>query len=243
MTAIYKREMLSFFTSPVGYVFAAVFFAMSGVIFTFTTFGMGSTDTSTYFSMMLLCFVVLIPLLTMKLLSEERKTKTEQLLMTAPVSLVGIITAKFFAAFTIFAGTLTVSSVLNLAVLNNIAKEQEYVISKLNIPTVAGSVVGILLIGGVFIAIGLFISGLTENQIVSAVLSIGAFILMIASLAFADSIDNVVIRTVVKWFSVAERYRTFTSGIFDFTAIVYYLSLIVVFIFLTVRVYEKRRWE
>lgn len=243
MSAIYKREMLSFFTSPIGYVFTAVFFAISGVTFSLYTVYSQTTDTTMYFSTMLLFFVILIPLLTMKLLSEERKSKTEQILMTSPVSLVGIITAKFFAAFTIFAGTLIFSSILNLFSLYSVAKEQEYVISKLSLPTVIGSVIGILLIGGAFIAIGLFISGLTENQIVSAVLSIGAFILIIASSYFAKNINNAFLRTVVKWFSVADRYSAFTRGVFDFTSIVYYLSLIVVFIFLTVRVYEKRRWE
>ena len=127
--------------------------------------------------------------------------------------------------------------------LNALAKKQEYVISKMNLPTVFGSVVGILLIGAAFIAIGLFISSLTENQIVAAVLSIGVFILIMASGYLALGINNTVLRTVVKWFSVADRFSAFTRGRFDFTAVTYYISLTVVFIFLTVRIYEKRRWE
>jgi len=243
MGAIYKREMMAFFTSPIGYVFCAIFFAISGVCFSYLTVGNGSTDTSTYFSTMLLFFVVLIPLLTMKLLSEERKTKTEQILLTSPVSLIGIISAKFFAAYTIFSGTLILSSVLNMISLRFIAKQQEYVISKMNLPTVVGSIVGILLIGGVFISIGLFISALTENQIVAAVLSIGVFVLIMASGALAQSIDNELVRVALKWLSVNSRYTAFTNGVFDITAVVYYISLIIVFIFLTVRIYEKRRWE
>ena len=243
MSAIYKREMLAFFTSPVGYVFSAIFFAISGVCFSYLTIGNSSTDTSSYFSTMLLFFVVLIPLLTMRLLSEERKTKTEQILLTSPVSLIGIISAKFFAAYTVFSGTLILSSILNMTSLRLIAKEQEYVISKMNIPTVVGSVVGILLIGGVFIAIGLFVSALTENQIVAAVLSIGVFVLIMASGALAQSVSNEYVRVVLKWLSVNSRYAAFTNGVFDLTAIIYYISLIIVFIFLTVRIYEKRRWE
>ena len=243
MSAIYKREMLAFFTSPVGYVFSAIFFAISGVCFSYLTIGNSSTDTSSYFSTMLLFFVVLIPLLTMRLLSEERKTKTEQILLTSPVSLIGIISAKFFAAYTVFSGTLILSSILNMTSLRLIAKEQEYVISKMNIPTVVGSVVGILLIGGVFIAIGLFISALTENQIVAAVLSIGVFVLIMASGALAQSVSNEYVRVVLKWLSVNSRYAAFTNGVFDLTAIIYYISLIIVFIFLIVRIYEKRRWE
>lgn len=243
MGAIYKRELLAYFKSPVGYVFSAIFFAISGVSFVTTTVSSGSTNTSAYFAMVLLFFVILIPLLTMKLLSEEKKLKTEQLLLTSPVSLVGIICAKFFAAFTIFAGTLGVSALLNMLTLYDLAKEQEYVIAKMNLPTFLGCILGVLLIGAAFIAIGLFISSLTENQIVSAVVSIGVFALIMASSAFAANINNTLLRVVVKWFSVMDRFIGFQRGVFDITALIYYISLTTVFLFLTVRVYEKRRWE
>ena len=243
MSAIYKRELLAYFKSPIGYVFSAIFFAISGVCFVSSTVSAGTTNTSSYFAMVLMFFVILIPLLTMKLLSEEKKLGTEQLLLTSPVSLVGIVCAKFFAAFTIFAGTLGVSALLNMISLYDLAKKQEYVIAKMNIPTFLGCILGVLLIGAAFIAIGLFISSLTENQIVSAVVSIGVFALIIASSAFAANINNTVIRVVVKWFSVMDRFVGFQRGIFDITALVYYISLAAVFLFLTVRVYEKRRWE
>ena len=243
MSAIYRRELLSYFTSPIGYVFSAIFFAISGYCFVSTTVAAGSTNTAAYFAMVLLFFVVLIPLLTMKLLSEEKKLKTEQILMTSPVSLVGIICAKFFAAFTIFAVTLGVSAVFNMFSLYSIAKEQEYVIAKMNLPTFLGCILGVLLIGAAFIAIGLFISSLTENQIIAAVVSIGVFALMMASQSFAAGLDNEVLRVIVKWFSVMDRFAGFQRGIFDITALIYYVSLAAVFLFLTVRVYEKRRWE
>ena len=243
MGAIYRREITSYFTSPVGYVFSAVFFALSGICFTTTTVRSSTTDTSSYFTFMLMFFVILIPLLTMKLLSEERKLKTEQILMTSPVSLVGIICAKFFAAFTIFATTLGISAVLNMLSLYDVAKAQENVIAKMNIPTFLGCIVGVLLAGGAFIAIGLFISSFTENQIVAAVISIGVFGLMVASSVFAMNIDNKILRVIVKWFSVMDRFYGFQRGVFDLVAIVYYVSIITVFLFLTVRVYEKRRWE
>ena len=102
---------------------------------------------------------------------------------------------------------------------------------------------GVLLIGGAFIAIGIFVSSLTENQIIAAVVSIGVFALMIASSVFAMKIESEIIRVIIKWFSVMDRFYNFQRGIFDFTSVIYYLSLITVFLFLTVRVYEKRRWE
>ena len=234
--------MLAYFTCPTGYVFSAIFFAISGIIFSISTFGMQSTFTGTYFIFMLISFIVLIPLLTMKLLSEERKSKTEQIILTSPVSLMGMISAKFFAAYTLFAGTLIASCALNIYTLYTLAKRQEDVIAKLNLPTVIGSVAGILLIGGVFIAIGLFLSALTETQIVAAVSSIGVFVLIFLLSMLPSFISNGVVRTVIKWFSVFDRFYAFTAGVFDMTAIVYYFSLTVVFLFLTIRVYEKRRW-
>lgn len=242
MSAIYKREILAYFTCPTGYVFAAIYFALSGVVFSMTTFGMNTTSTSTYFSFMLISFIVLIPLLTMKLLSEERKSKTEQILLTSPVSLMGMISAKFFAAYTLFTCTLLSSCALNIMALYTVAKEQEDVISKLNLTTVFGSVVGILLIGAVFVAIGLFLSALTETQIVAAITSIGVFVFIFLLRVMPSFIGNSVLRTVIRWFSLFDRFTLFTQGVFDITAVVYYISLTVVFLFLTIRVYEKRRW-
>ncbi len=243
MSAIYRRELMAYFTSPIGYVFSAIFFAISGVFFTMSTVNSRTTDTTAYFVTVLMFFVILIPLLTMKLLSEEKKLGTEQLLLTSPVSLVGVICAKFFAAFTIFAGTLGISALLNMASLYAIAKEQENVIAKMNIPTFLGCILGVLLIGAAFISIGLFVSSLTENQIISAIVSIGVFGLMIASTFFASGISSEFLRVIVRWFSVLDRFYNFQRGIFDLTALIYYISITAVFLFLTVRVYEKRRWE
>lgn len=243
MWAIYKREMQAYFICPIGYVFSAIFFALSGVIFSITTFGMSSTSTKLYFVFILMTFIVLIPLLTMKLLSEERNSKTEQILLTSPVSLMGMILGKFFAAYTLFAGTFLSSCVLNIFTLYNFAKNQEDVINKLNLPTVTGSIIGILLLGGVFIAIGLLISSLTQAQIIAAVGSIGCFVLLFMFSVIPAFIDSSFVRLVIKWFSVFDRYYVFTEGVFDLTAAVYYISLTLVFLFITVRVYEKRRWS
>ena len=243
MFAVYKKEMMNYFITPAGYVFAAIFFAISGAVFALNMFMSQSTATGEYFIIMLFCFIVLIPLLTMKLFSEERRSKTEQILLTSPVSLVGMITAKFLAAYTLFAATLIASTALNLATLSRLAKATEDVITKLHMPTVIGSVVGILLVGGVFIAIGCFLSSLTESQSVAAVSSIGAFVLLFLFSLLPGVIGSGVVRTVIKWFSVFDRFYSFPSGVFDLTAVVYYISLMIVFLFLTVRVYEKRRWN
>jgi hypothetical protein len=242
MSAIYKREMRAYFTSPIGYIFVAIFFALSGFVFSFTTISNGTTDSSNYFATMIVFFVILIPLLTMKLLSEERKLKTEQILLTAPVSLIGIIGAKFLAAYTIFAGSFLGSSLVNFSVLGVIASKEKDVIDKLSFPTIFGNVVGILLIGGAFIAIGLFLSAITENQLIAAISAIGVFVLIFVLSILPNKIGNETLRIVVKWLSLFTRFNSFSYGIFDLTSIIYYFSIIVIFLFMTVRVYEKRRW-
>ncbi len=94
MFAIYKKEMRQYFTTPLGYVFIAVFLGISGFVFAFTTLQNQTSDVSGYFQMMIFGYIVIVPLLTMRSFAEERRTKTEQLLMTSPVSITGMIMAK-----------------------------------------------------------------------------------------------------------------------------------------------------
>lgn len=235
MSAIFKRELLSYFTSPIGYIFMAVYLAISGAIFSLTTLSMGSSSLATYFTIMIFFYIILIPLLTMKLLSEEKKLKTEQILLTSPVSLFEVIFAKFMAAYVLFAGTFLVSC-LEFGVL--------YLYSdKINTAVIISSSVGILFLGGAFIAIGLFISSFTENQLISAILSIFAIFVMLALGLISSGIEFEPLRILVKWLSVFDRYSDFSYGLFSLSAIFYYISIIVVFLFLTIRIYEKRRWE
>ena len=105
MLAIFKREMRAYFTSPVGYMFCAIFFAVSGFLFMLNTVQAGAgSNYPAYFSILLFLFIVIIPLLTMKLVSEERKMKTDQLIMTAPITLADIVLGKYLAALTMFGG-------------------------------------------------------------------------------------------------------------------------------------------
>ena len=235
MLAIYKREMRSYFTSPTGYIFMAMFLAMSGLIFSICTFLSKSSATSAYFMFLLFVFIIVIPLLTMKLMSEERKLKTEQILLTSPVSLSGIVLAKFFAAFTLFALTFVVSEILHFGILSAFAESVSF-------GEILGNIIGILLIGGAFIAIGLFLSSLTESQIIAAISTIAVILAMVLLSSVAEYIGNDLVRVAVKWLAISSRFAPFTAGIFDLASIIYYVSLAVIFLFLTIRVYEKRRW-
>ncbi len=237
MFAIYKREMKSYFTSPIGYIFMAVFLALSGFIFSLTTLLVQSSDITFYFTVMMFVFIVILPLLTMKSLSEERKTRTEQLLLTSPVTLTGMIAAKFLAAFTMFVGTLLVSS-LNFLTLYKYVPEG----SEINTAIIVGNLISIILIGMCFIAIGIFVSALTENQFVAAISTIGILLFLLIIGFLNGLIDSYIIRYMISWVSIYNRFGNFTYGIFDFNALVYYLSITVVFLFLTIRIYEKRRW-
>ena len=116
MVAIYKREMRAYFSSPIGYIFVALFMAVSAWFFMSYTLQQGeNSNFGTYFQMIIVLFVAILPLLTMKLMSEERKLKTEQLILTGPVSLGGIVISKFLAAFTVFGGAFLLSSFIYTA--------------------------------------------------------------------------------------------------------------------------------
>lgn len=244
MLAIYKREMRSYFTSPIGYIYIAVYLAVSGFLFSMFTIQAalsdGETDLGMYFTVLIFVFSIIIPLLTMKSMSEERKMKTEQLLLTSPVSLPSMVLAKFLSAYTMFAGTYLVSC-LDFYVLFRYQPDA-IVLPNLRV-TLFGYSIAILLLGGAFIAIGIFVSSLTENQIV-AVMGTLAILMFTLLCTFLNSyIDAYAVRAVLNWISIYSRFTNFTYGVFDYAAVAYYASIIFVFLFLTVRIYEKRKWE
>ena len=109
MFAIYKKEMRSYFINPIGYVYLGIFLALSALVCCYTTLQSSSYRTSTYFYCMIFAFVILIPLLTMRSFAEERKMKTEQMLLTAPVTITGMVMGKYLAAFTMFLGAVLLS--------------------------------------------------------------------------------------------------------------------------------------
>lgn len=236
MLAIYKREMLSYFTSPIGYVFIAVFLALNAFIFSICTLMAGEgSSVGSYFMFVMFIFIVLVPLLTMKSFSEERKMRTEQLILTSPVSLMGMVFAKFLAAFTMFGGTFIGGNLINFATL--------YMYGEPNTAVLISSSIGILLIGAAFIAIGLFVSAMTENQLVAAVGTMGILIFLLLIGFLTSYIDSYVVRTVLNWISIYSRFGNFSYGILDPATFVYYFSICFVFMFITVRIYEKRRWS
>lgn len=235
MFAIYMRELKSYFLTAIGYVYCGMFLVVSGLAFAQCTLLKQSTGSiGEYFVWMIIIFAVLIPLLTMKLIAEDRKTRTDQILLTSPVSVTGIVMGKYLAALTVYAATFLVNS-FNFVLL---AKYGEP-----NVISILTNILGVFLLGAAFIAIGIFLSSLTENQLIAAVSAMGVNAAMLLVSLLADNISGTALRTVVKWFSVLDRFAPFTHQMLDVSAIVYYLSLAAAFLFLTTRVIEKRRWS
>ena len=226
--------MRSYFTSVIGYVFLVLFLAVGGAVFCMTTLFSMSANVTTFFTYMLIFSAVILPLLTMKSFSDERKGKTEQLLLTAPVSITGMVLGKFLAALTMFGGALLVNTLYFLLL---------YFYADVKTAVLIGNFVAILLVGMTFISIGVFVSSLTENQLTAAVGTM-AIILVFLAIGIINTLlpSAYWLRYVFNCVSIFSRFQAFTNGYFDLSSLLYYLSVSVVFIYLTIRVYDRRRF-
>ena len=235
MLAIYKRELRSYFVGVIGYVFLVIYLAMAGILFSYTTMFSMSSDVTNYFTLMLIFSAIALPLLTMKSFSEERKTKTEQLVLTAPISLPAMVFGKFFASYTVFGSATVLTSFYFLFLIPY---------AQLKFAILFGNLVALLLVGMVFISIGLFVSSLTENQLSAAIGTI-AIILGFLAVGLINSLlpTNYALRYVFDAISIFSRFQAFVNGYFDFATVIYYLSVSAVFLWLTIRVYDRRRYS
>ena len=234
MGAIYRREIGAFFTSSIAYVFLAVFYIIVGFFFTMDNLAAASTSLVSVFSTMFVSSIFLIPILTMRLFSEEKKQKTEQGLLTAPVSLGEIVFGKYFAALALYTIALLMPFVYALILSGFGVVEWGMIFANF---------LALFLLGAAFIAVGELVSALTENQIAAAVLSFIALM----TLYMIDVINNYIsvkpINTVLEKLSFYRKYYAITCGLFNVSTIVFYVSVAVVFNYLTIRVFERRRWS
>ena len=245
MTAILKREFTSYFTSPLGYVFLAVFYCFSGLFLWMLSLRQGSADMSGTFLWMFFIMIILIPVLTMRTMADDKRQKTDQLTLTSPISLFGLVTGKFLAAFFIFMLGVAVLLVYALFISGAVADTaaNSGVEASFGWASVFGNLVGITLVGAVFISVGIFISSLTENQMIAAIGSIGANIVLCLFDVLATYVQVDWLQELIMSLSLFYKYQEFTYGIFSLTNIVFFLSLIVLFNFFTMRVLERRRWS
>ncbi len=233
MFAIFKRELSSYFSSPVGYVVIAAFMAFSGVFFYIQCLYSATSNMYGVFQSMFFIVLFLIPLLTMRLFSDDRKNKTDQALITSPVSIPAIVTAKFCSALTMLVICLS-SYIIEGIILSCIASPDWSVI--------IGSVFGMLLMGSSFIAIGIFISSLTENIIIAAVFSFMANVLISLIDSISSTISWTFLKDVLNIISFQNKYGNFSLGLISLSDIVYFLTITFMFLFFTDRIIDRRRW-
>ncbi|NSW90027.1 MAG: ABC transporter permease [Firmicutes bacterium] len=232
MQAVFWKEVKSYFYSPVAYVLIGMFILISSIIFWPNLIGMYGEFNGNLASMgYILIFIV--PILTMRILAEDRKNGTEVILLTSPVNLMGIVLGKYFAAVFVFLVMVLISFIYPIIL---------FAFGASLTPPLVGGYVGFILLGASFISVGVFASALTENQVIAAIISfVGLLIMWIA-----DGIGGMVggfIAKILYWFSLLSRYEDFNRGVLNLSSIIYYLSFISVFMFITIMVIERRRWS
>lgn len=234
MIAIIKREISAYFSSAIGYIVLAAFYIFGGFYFYMSVLLSNTTDLSYTFSSLFVILAFVIPILTMRLFSEEKKQKTDQALLTAPISLTEMALGKYFAALIMYLICILITLVYAV------------IISFFNAPdwtSVLGNFLGIFLLGAALIAVGMFLSSVTENQIVAAIGGIVVGVLMLFMESIAQSVSVEFISNLLRKISFMSYYNNFTLGILSLKDIVFFVSVCVLFIFLTVRVFEKKRWS
>jgi len=287
MLAIFKRELKAYFLTPIGYLFMGLFLLLTGVFYFFDNLLSQNSQYTGFLGSILLIFLFAIPLLTMRLFSEEKRQKTDQLLLTSPVSIAGIVCGKFLAALAVYCATLfiTVAYTVVIAVYGDLQTWETL-----------GSYIGFIFLGACYISVGIFVSAITENQLTAALVSffslmfiwlidpisqmvpsdtksgiISSVVLLAALLLFlylntrnwiivlgALILGGLIIggfylfkqdvffgfiQKFLGWFSLNRRYQSFSIGLLKFDSLLYYASFSGLFLFLTVRLLEKRRWN
>ena len=225
MKAVYKRELRSYFTSMTGYLFIAVVVFFIGIYFMANNLYYGAPGFATTLLNVMVVLLVAVPVLTMRSMAEERRSRTDQLLLTAPVSVTGVVMGKYLAMVTILAIPMALSCICPLIIAANGTSQllSDY-----------ASIFAFFLMGCVFVAVGMFISSLTESQIIAAV---GTFAALLQFLP--DALSN-----VLGQFSFSSVLNNFAYyNVFDVRGVVLYLTLAGLFVFLTVQALQKRRWN
>ncbi len=244
---ILKRELKSYFASPIAYIVLLVFVVLSGIFFflylqsfvesqfdpRFEFFkerlNLNDFVIRPYFGTVSIILLLMIPLITMRLIAEERKNFTAELLFTSPVRVFHIVLGKFLASFSFF-GVMLVFSAVYVVVIKAYGNA--------DLGPVLTGYLGLFLLGGSFLAAGLFSSSLTENQIVAAVISFGILLVFWIIGASSDAESS-----ILGYLSIINHLDNFTKGVIELKGVVYYLSFIFFGLFLTQVTLESERWR
>lgn len=287
MFAIFNKELRSYFASTTAYIFMGIFLLISGIFFALQNVLYSNPYFNGVLGSMNFVFLLIVPILTMKIISEETKTRTDQLLLTSPLSVTGIVLGKYFAAVALFLITLliTVLYPLILSLYGNIGALE-----------ILSAYVGFFMMGCCFIAVGVFVSSLTDSQVAAAVGTFGALlflwildaivqglpasrmsgiifaailVLVVAAIIYFST-KNIYVTAGIAvvgaaiigvvyfikkeafegfiakffgWFSLLQRNEMFNVGVLSLNSVIYYISFAFIFVFLTIRMIEKRRWS
>ena len=229
------KEIGTYLSSPMAYIVSAIFIALSGASFTTYLAQTSYSDTSIrgFLETGQLLILLFSALLTMRLISEERKLGTWELLLTAPVREYEIVLGKFFSCLLVLAGMLILTLYFPLLQL---------IFGDPDTGPILTSYLGLFLLGSAAVAIGIFASSLPPNQIVSAVVA-GGILFGLWFLGMVGSLIPEPLGEILSYFSLSEHFPGFVRGVVDTRDLVYYLSVTAVFLFLSVRSIETERWR
>lgn len=233
--AVFKKEFLSYFASPIAYIYLFVYIGLTNWLFFKTYFLGGQATMRAYFGILPIVFLFFVPAVTMRLWAEEKKAGTIEILFTLPLEITEVVAGKFCAAYAF----LTTSLFLSLSVPISVA-----VTGDPEWGPIVGGYVGAFLMGGAYLAVGMFVSNLTENQIIAFILGVVVTFIfyILGSPIVTFSMPNFLV-PVISFLGLGNHYESIGRGVIDSRDIVYYLSMMGVFLFLNVYFIENRKWR
>ena len=233
--AIFQKEFKSYFISPIAYIFIITFILFSSWLFFRTFFLIGQAHLRPLFGILPWLFLILAPAITMRAWAEEKKLGTMEILMTLPIKDHEVVLGKFFASFLFIITAVLLTFPLPLTV---------YILGEPDTGTIVGGYLGACLMGGAYLAIGLFISSLTKNQIVAFIISIIiCFALLIIGEDFVLMSTPSMIAPIFTYLGLGAHFESISRGVIDSRDLIYYFSVIGFFLFLNTLVIESRKWK
>ncbi len=234
MGAVFRRELNDYFNGMLGYVFIGAFLFLVGIMFTANNILPLNSSFNTTLNDCIYVFLFTSPLLTMRLVSEEKRTKRDQLLLTSSLSLPSVVLGKYLAAFSVYAAALGITMIYPIILI---------IFGNPPVAMMLNGYFGLLLAGAAIIAVGTFVSTLTENQLSAALGTYGLLLLFVMLDMLVPYVKNGVLVTILEWLSLFRRFAAFHYGTVSLSSIVYYLAFTSAFVFLSVMMLERRRWK
>jgi ABC-2 type transport system permease protein len=235
VSAIFKKEFKTYFLSPIAYIFITVYLITTTFLFFQGFFIVNQADMRGYFDLLPWVFLFFVPAITMRSWAEEKKVKTLELLLTWPVSDVEVVLGKFLASLVLLAIVvlLSISIPITIAIIGHPDGGQ-----------IVGQYLGALLMGAAYLAIGLWVSSMTENQIVAFIVGVVVtFVLFIISTPFIIIVLPSMLAPLFTYAGLGSHFESISRGVIDSRDIVYYLSVIGFFLFLNICSLGSRKWE